>query len=192
VYRFYITTDYVSKGVSMRRKAWIAAFVLAVTGSTVFSAAAQEFGLPDSTHSFASYAGGACVKTSGTTPTYNFAQIINPSTSTAMFVDCPVDFKRSSADSSLNETIIYVVDRHPSEAVECTFLHIYYDSTGTRFTVTGNADASAGSSSTAKILNSELPSGAVNSKNGHFYISCRIPATSSGNSSFVAHYQANN
>ena len=127
------------------------------------------------------YPGSLCVRWSGTsTPIYEFSAIGNPSATTELRLDCPVIKDGANIASGW----VGVVDRHYSDDVGCNLNSFYRSGSGYVLNSTPWI-RSVGSSGNAQ----QLPFGGVVANSlTHYYYSCRIPPTYTGNISYITTY----
>jgi hypothetical protein len=181
----------------MRSKlTWLVTIVAALVGASL--GAAQGFGSPDGSHSYTTYAGAKCVRWSGATASYKAGMVHNQSVSSNLWIDCPATYKRNVADSYHATSLLWAIDRHTSQTIECVFAVAFYthdgDDNQTFTTFVGSADASAGGSGVAQLLQSDLPEHAGNGWAGHAYVSCKVPPRLNEEtaSSSISNYQTDN
>lgn len=129
------------------------------------------------------YPGSTCVKTSGPSPAYGMSTMGNPSSSARMYVDCPM-VKNSS--SSIKSGWMRVMDRHPSQAIDCTLMSAY--ASGNTVYYYSTSDASAGSAASwQKLTFGSL----AEYDEGYYYYSCSLPPTYNSIMSGIGTYHLN-
>ncbi|RLU00176.1 hypothetical protein [Ketobacter sp.] len=130
------------------------------------------------------YPGSMGVKYSGATPSYSSSAIVNPSSSSWMYVDLPAI---NDEDNDILISYVRVLDRHYSSDVRCSINQAYWNnSADTMYGWWGTNVYSTGSSSNSQTL-STGPLGGTG-MNVHTYFSCAVPPTYSGNQSRIISY----
>ena len=128
------------------------------------------------------YAGSECAKRdSAGIVTYSFSRIGNASTVDAMWVDCPVVKDAGGTASAW----VHVLDRNPSQAVECILMDAYVLTTDATVYFWSDGKSSTGSVNRHQEL---IYGSMLSNAASHKFIACRIPPSSSGNVSYVASY----
>lgn len=129
------------------------------------------------------YPGSMCVRYAGTsTPSYNFSAIGNPSTSSWLYVDCPV--VHDSMNHSIRNGYVNMIDMNYSSNVRCS-LNSFYRSGGSWYGWWSPSKSSSGSGSSPQRI---YYSGLGSNSSSHYYYSCQIPPRYSGNTSYLGSY----
>ncbi|WP_201096506.1 hypothetical protein [Thiocystis minor] len=128
------------------------------------------------------YPGSMCVRVFGGTPGYNYGSIRNTSTTSDMFVDCPAVHDSAAISSGY----MNVTDRHYSLNVNCSLFSAY--ALGTKKYYNYKSKSSSGSNADAQGLSF---GSVVTAPYSHYYFSCTIPRTYSGQASEIHTYSVN-
>jgi hypothetical protein len=130
------------------------------------------------------YPGSMCVRWSGTTtPSYNVSAIGNPSSSSWLYVDCPVI--KDAINGRPESATVQTVDMHYSADVSCNLL------SGLRW-FNRYAAWSSGARQTrgTDSFGARLSFGPVSANaDSHYFFSCRIPPQYSGGTSYITSYR---
>ncbi len=132
------------------------------------------------------YPGSMCVPRDSNQPVplLSISAIENPSSTTALRVDCPVIGNRHSTQSAW----MRVRDRHYDENVWATLVTIY--ASGTGYTWWSSPwTSSSGTNKAAQVFSFGFLKGA---STAHHYFSCYIPPTYRGNRSSIISYAVKN
>ena len=129
------------------------------------------------------YPGSMCVRYAGTsTPAYNFSAIGNPSTTSWLYLDCPVI--HDTISSNVKNGWVRMIDQSYTNALRCS-LNSFYRSGGSFYGWwTANKSSSGSGSHPQHITYSGIGANSL----AHYYYSCRIPPKYSGNTSYITSY----
>lgn len=135
------------------------------------------------------YPGSMGIKRSGGTPSFSYSAIGNSSSSSWMYVDLPVI--NDSMDGRIQKSKVFVLDRHYSSNVRCSFVRAFWYSNYGRFSAHFSANKySNGSSNSLQTLVTTGES-AGGGDYYHYYFSCAIPPRYYGNTSYITSYHVN-
>ena len=125
------------------------------------------------------YAGSSCVRWSGPTPVYSWGRIGNPSTTTDLYLDCPV--VKDAIGNNFDSNWMRVVDINSADSVRCR-LYSVYRSGGTIWYWAGatlsTGNAYFGSNEVQISSGANVGANSVS----HSYFSCKIPNQQIGRS----------
>ena len=153
---------------------------LAVLTLSILSLAATTFAVDAKI-----YPGSMAVRwtSSDPVPHLNASALFNPSSTKTLRVDLPVI--HDIIAKSIKSGWVKVVDRHYSHNIRCNLMSVYR-SGGGFYGWTGPNRYSSGSGTGPQTLN--FPGLGSNSV-AHYYVSCSIPRTYSGNRSGIVSYR---
>lgn len=132
------------------------------------------------------YPGSNCVRYAGSTPSYSWSRIGNPSTTTNLYLDCP--FAKDHIGFAFDSYWMRATDLSSASNVTCR-LYSVYRSGGTIWFWSGSllATSSAGFSTNEQHISGGANVGANNVS--HAYFSCKIPPQQIGRS-YISSYSA--
>lgn len=129
------------------------------------------------------YPGSMCVRYAGTsTPSYNNSAIGNPSSTSWLYLDCPAI--HDTVSGNVKEGWVRMIDRHYSSDVKCSLNSIYRSGNSFWGWWTSNKNSSGSGVNPQHVSYGGIGA----SSQAHYYYSCQIPPSYSGNVSYIISY----
>ena len=131
------------------------------------------------------YAGSSCVRYSGATPVYSYGRIGNPSTTTDIYLDCPV--VKDHIGFNFNKYWMRATDLSSTESVTCR-LYSVYKSGSSLYAWSGDLLSTGNSTFGTNEVHKSSGKDVFANDYTHGYFSCKIPNVNQGRSYLTTVY----
>jgi hypothetical protein len=131
------------------------------------------------------FPGSSCVQYGTGSKSYSYSAINNASSTYSLELDCPV-VRDQTGHTIASGSWVRVIDQHYSEDVRRELTSIQFSGVSSISGWGSGMEYSSGSNTAVQVLSF----GAVGSNSlSHYYLSCEIPPSFSGNRSYITSYR---